>query len=68
MTKHKKRTEIEISDEILRKSLPKAAEVLISLLESKDTLVRAQAAAYIVERVTGRPLLVIPIESQKGLH
>ncbi len=68
MTKHKKKTEIEISDEILRKNLPKAAEVLISLLESKDTLVRAQAAAYIVERVTGRPLLVIPIESQKGLH
>ena len=68
MTKHKKKTEIEIADEIIRKNMPKAAEVLISLLESKDKVVRAQAAAYIVERVTGRPLLVIPIESQKGLH
>jgi HEAT repeat protein len=68
MTKHKKKTEIEISDEILQKNLPKAAEVLISLLESKDTLVRAQAAAYIVERVTGRPLLIIPISNKKKLH
>lgn len=68
MTKHKKKTEIVISDEILKKNLPKAAEVLISLLESKDTLVRAQAAAYIVERVTGRPLLIVPIEGRKRLH
>ena len=68
MTKHKKKTEIEISDEILRKSLPKAAEVLISLLESKDTLVRAHAAAYIVEWVTGRSLLIIPIRDKKRLH
>ena len=68
MTKHKKKTEIEISDETLRKSLPKAAEVLVSLLESKDTLVRAQAAAYIIEWVTGRPLLIIPIESKKRLY
>ena len=68
MTKHKKKTEIEISDEILRKSLPKAAEVLISLLESKDTLVRAHAAAYIVEWVTGRSLLIIPIRNKKRLH
>lgn len=68
MTKHKKKTEIEISDEILKKNLPKAAEVLISLLESKDTLVRAQAAAYIVERVTGSPLLIVPIEGRKKLH
>ena len=68
MTKHKKKTEIEISDEILRKSLPKAAEVLISLLESKDTLVRAHAAAYIVEWVIGRSLLIIPIRDKKRLH
>ena len=58
MTKHKKKTEIEISDEILRKSLPKAAEVLISLLESKDTLVRAHAAAYILGDVLiGMPFI-----------
>ena len=68
MTKHKKKTEIEISDEILKKNLPKAAEVLISLLESKDTLVRAHAAAYIVEWVTGRSLLIIPIRDKKRLH
>lgn len=65
MTKHKKKTEIEISDEILKKSLPKAAEVLISLLESKDALVRAHAAAYIIEWVTGRSLLIIPIRDKK---
>ncbi len=68
MTKHKKKTEIEISDEILRKGLPKAAEVLVSLLESTDKVVRAHAAAYIVEWVTGRPLLIIPIESKKRLY
>ena len=68
MTKHKKETEIEIADEIIRKNMPKAAEVLISLLESKDTLIRAHAAAYIVEWVTGRSLLIIPIESKKRLH
>ena len=68
MTKHKKKTEIEIADEILRKNMPKAAEVLISLLESKDTLVRAQAAAYIIEQTTGRPLLIIPIENKKRLY
>ena len=68
MTKHKKKTEIEIADEILRKSMPKAAEVLISLLESKDKVVRAHAAAYIIEWVTGRPLLIIPIESKKRLY
>ncbi len=62
MTKHKKKPEIEIADEIIRKNMPKAAEVLISLLESKDTLVQAHAAAYIVERVTGRPLLIITIK------
>ncbi len=68
MTKHKKKTEIEIADEIIRKNMPKAAEVLISLLESKDKIVRAQAAAYIIERTTERPLLIIPIESKKRLH
>lgn len=67
MTNQKKKTEIEISDEILKKNLPKAAEVLVSLLESKDTLVRAQAAAYLIERVTGRPLLIVPIDRKK-LH
>lgn len=67
MTNRKKKTEIEISDEILKKNLPKAAEVLVSLLESKDTLVRAQAAAYLIERVTGRPLLIVPIDRKK-LH
>lgn len=67
MTRRKKKTEIEIADEIIRKNMPKAAEVLISLLESKDTVVRAEAAAYIVEWVTGRPLLIIPIDRKK-LH
>ena len=62
MTKHKKKTEIEIADEIIRKNMPKAAEVLISLLESKDVEVRAHAAAYIIERVTGRALLIITIK------
>ena len=68
MTKHKKKTEIEIADEIIRKNMPKAAEVLISLLESKDAVVRAEAAAYIVEWVTGRPLFIIPIRDKKRLH
>jgi len=62
MTKHKKKTEIEIADEIIRKNMPKAAEVLISLLESKNIEARAHAAAYIIERVTGRPLLIITIK------
>ena len=62
MTKHKKKTEIEIADEIIRKNMPKAAEVLISLLESKDVVVRAHAAAYIIERTTGRPILIITIK------
>ncbi|MBU1038970.1 hypothetical protein KKC17_01920 [Patescibacteria group bacterium] len=62
MSKHKKKTEVEISDEILKKNLPKAAKVLISLLESKDVEVRAHAAAYIIERVTGRALLIITIK------
>jgi len=61
MTKHKKKTEIEISDEILKKNLPKAAKVLVSLLESKDVEVRARAAAYIIERTTGRPILIVTI-------
>ena len=61
MAKHKKKTEVEISDEILKKNLPKAAEVLISLLESKDAEVRAHAAAYIIERTTGRPILIVTI-------
>lgn len=65
MTNRKKKTGIEISDDILKKNLPKAAEVLVSLLESKDTLARAQAAAYLIERVTGRPLLIIPIDKKR---
>ena len=68
MTKHKKKTEIEIADEIILKNMPKAAEVLVSLLESKDKVVRAHAAAYIIEWVTGRSLLIIPIESKKRLY
>lgn len=62
MTKYKKKTEIEIADEIIRKNMPKAAEVLVSLLESKDVEVRAHAAAYIIERTTGRPILIITIK------
>ena len=56
--------EYEESMQIIRRNVLKAAEVLISLLDSKSDEVKLLAAIYILDRVYGRP--VQPIAENRG--
>lgn len=50
--------------QIIRRNVLKAAEVLISLLNSKSDEVKLLAAIYILDRVYGKP--VQPIAEKRG--
>lgn len=64
MSKNKSPEEIALS--IFRKNVEKAAEVLVSLLNSKDEEIRLQAAIALIERVLGKPILRIRLEEDKN--
>ena len=64
MSKNKSPEEISLS--ILRKNLEKAAEVLVSLLDSKNEEIKLQAAIAIIERVLGKPIQRIQLEEDKN--
>ena len=56
----------EISHSILRRNLEKAAEILVSLLDSKNEEIKLQAAIAIIERVLGKPIQRIQLEEDKN--
>ena len=64
MRKNKSPEEISLS--ILRRNLEKAAEILVSLLDSKNEEIKLQAAIAIIERVLGKPVQRIQIERDKN--
>ena len=51
--------EYEESMQVIRRNVLKAAEVLISLLDSKSDEVKLLAAIYILDRVYGKPVQMI---------
>ena len=64
MRKNKSPEEISLS--ILRRNLEKAAEILVSLLDSKNEEIKLQAAIAIIERVLGKPVQRIQLEKEKN--
>lgn len=59
MKKSQRKTPIEQSDEIFEKNLVKAAETMISLLNSGDERVRMSATNYVIEKITSRPIILV---------
>ena len=59
MKKSQRKTPIEQSDEIFEKNLVKAAETMISLLNSRDERVRMSATNYVIEKITSRPNILV---------
>lgn len=59
MKKSQRKTPIEQSDEIFEKNLVKAAETMISLLNSRDERVRMSATNYVIEKITSRPIILV---------
>lgn len=59
MKKSQRKTPTEQSDEIFEKNLVKAAETMISLLNSRDERVRMSATNYIIEKITSRPIILV---------
>ena len=59
MKKAQHKTPIEQSDEIFEKNLVKAAETMISLLNSRDERVKMSATNFIIEKITSRPIVLV---------
>lgn len=55
----KEKTPREKADEIFKNNLVKAAETMISLLNSKDERVRMSATNFIIEKITNRPIVLV---------
>lgn len=57
MKKYKKKNENEWERamEIFRRNPAKGAEIVVSLLKSKDDMVKLEAAIFILDRVLGKP-------------
>ena len=55
----KQTPEMETAINMFKKNVLKATEVLISLLKSKDDMVKLEAAIYILDRVYGKPVQMI---------
>jgi hypothetical protein len=51
---------------MFRRNVVKAAEVLVSLLKSKDDMVKLEAAIYILDRVYGKPAIMMPKRGPKN--
>lgn len=55
MKKENKNKEWEQAMEIFRRNPAKGAEIVVSLLKSKDDMVKLEAAIFILDRILGRP-------------
>ncbi len=51
--------EMETAINMFHRNVVKVAEVLVSLLKSKDDMVKLEAAIYILDRVYGKPVQII---------
>jgi esterase/lipase len=58
--------EMETAINMFRRNVVKAAEVLVSLLKSKDDMVKLEAAIYILDRVYGKPAIMLPKRGPKN--
>jgi esterase/lipase len=58
--------EMETAINMFRRNVVKAAEVLVSLLKSKDDMVKLEAAIYILDRVYGKPAITLPKRGPKN--
>lgn len=69
MTKEITKSELDELDREMRRELclaaQKAASVIVSLLDSKDEMVRLEAAIYILNRVLGKPIQPYRFERPK---
>ena len=54
----------EKTDKLFKKNLTKAAKTLISLLDSKDEVVRLSATNFIIKKITERPVIIV-VDDQK---
>jgi len=66
MSKTKSKTPLEKSDEIFKKNLTKAARTLVSLLDSKDEVVRLSATEYILKKITEQPTIIVIDKNKKN--
>ena len=66
MNKTKSKSPIEKSDEIFKKNLMKAARTLVSLLDSKDEVVRLSATEYILKKITEQPTIIVIDKDKKN--
>ena len=55
MKKENKNKEWEQAMEIFRRNPVKGAEIVVSLLKSKNDMVKLEAAIFILDRVLGEP-------------
>jgi esterase/lipase len=55
----KQTPEMETAINMFKRNVVKAAEVLVSLLKSKDDMVKLEAAIYILDRVYGKPVQIV---------
>ncbi len=58
--------EMENAVNMFKRNVVKAAEVLVSLLKSKDDMVKLEAAIYILDRVYGKPAIMMPKRGPKN--
>ncbi|PIP86631.1 hypothetical protein COW82_00970 [Candidatus Campbellbacteria bacterium CG22_combo_CG10-13_8_21_14_all_43_18] len=47
--------EMENALDVLKRNPAKGAEIVVSLLQSKDDMVKLEAAIFILDRVLGKP-------------
>lgn len=59
MNKQKKNREWERAMEVFKKNPVKGAKMVVSLLNSKNDMVRLEAAIFILDRVLGKPKVMI---------
>lgn len=55
MKKENKNKEWEKAMDVFRRNPAKGAEIVISLLKSKNDMVKLEAAIFILDRVLGKP-------------
>ena len=60
------RTPEKIAISILHKNLTKAADILVSLLNSKNEEIRLRAAIAIIEQVLGKPVQRIQLKKEQN--
>ena len=58
--------EMETAINMFKRNVVKAAEILVSLLKSKDDMVKLEAAIYILDRIYGKPTIIVPKRGPKN--